>query len=123
MRIIILDRADHTLVWLAAFSYFDEATETGIRFFRYMEGFLHQKVVLVDDDLSAVGTANFDNRSFRLNFEVTAVIADHAFNAEVEQMLLADMDKSVEMQPGDLDKKSYWFKLRTRFARLTAPIQ
>ena len=45
MRVNILDRADHTLVWLAAFSYFDEATETGIRFFRSMEGFLHLKVV------------------------------------------------------------------------------
>ena len=123
VRIIIPDKADHTLVWLAAYSYFDEAQLTGIRFFRYMDGFLHQKVVLVDDDASAIGTANFDNRSFRLNFEIMAVMADHAFNKEVEQMLLADMENSVEMQPGDLDEKSYWFKLGVRLARLTAPIQ
>ncbi len=123
VRIIIPDKADHTLVWLAAYSYFEEASETGIRFFRYMDGFLHQKVVLIDDDISAVGTANFDNRSFRLNFEIMAVVADRAFNAEVEPMLLADMDKSVEMQPGDLDKKSFWFKLGTRLARLTSPVQ
>ena len=123
VRIIIPDKADHTLVWLAAYSYFEEAQLTGIRFFRYMKGFLHQKVVLVDDEVSAIGTANFDNRSFRLNFEIMAVVADHAFNKEVEQMLLADMEDSVEMQPGDLDDKSYWFKLGVRLARLTAPVQ
>ena len=123
VRIIIPDKADHTLVWLAAYSFFEEAAETGIRFFRYMDGFLHQKVVLIDNDISAIGTANFDNRSFRLNFEIMAVVADEDFNAEVEQMLLADLEQSVEMQPGDLEKKSFWFKLGTRLARLTAPIQ
>jgi len=123
VRIIIPDKADHLLVYMAAFSYFEEAQATGIRFFRYMDGFLHQKVVLVDDEVSAVGTANFDNRSFRLNFEIMAVVYDLDFGKEIEEMLLADMEESVEMQPGDLDKKSYWFKLGTRLARLTAPIQ
>ncbi|MGB6336140.1 MAG: cardiolipin synthase [Thermoanaerobaculia bacterium] len=123
VRIIIPDKADQTLVSLAAYSYFEEAALSGIRFFRYMDGFLHQKVVLIDDELSAIGTANFDNRSFRLNFEITAVVADPAFAAEVEQMLIADMEKSVEMQPGDVEKKSFWFRLGTRLARLTSPIQ
>ena len=49
--------------------------------------------------------------------------ADPAFNAEVEQMLLADMERSVEMKPGDLEKKSFRFKLGTRLAWLTAPVQ
>ena len=123
VRIIIPEKADHLMVYLAAYSYFEEAQATGIRFFRYMDGFLHQKVVLVDDRISAVGTANFDNRSFRLNFEIMAVTHDPIFAKEIETMLLADMEDSVEMQPGDLDKKSYWFKLGTRLARLTAPIQ
>ena len=61
--------------------------------------------------------------SFRLNFEIMAVVADPACNAEVEQMLFADTEKSVEMQPGDLEKKSFWFNLGTRLARLTAPVQ
>ncbi len=108
---------------VAAFSFFEEAAATGIRFFRYMDGFLHQKVVLVDDRVSVIGTANFDNRSFRLNFEIMAVVDDHSFAQEVEQMLITDMEQSVEMQPGDFDKKSFWFKLGTRLARLTSPIQ
>lgn len=52
-----------------------------------LPGFMHQKVFLVDDVLAGVGTANFDNRSFRLNFEVTALVADQAFAGEVERML------------------------------------
>ncbi len=123
VRIIIPDKKDHLLVYLAAFSYFDELQDTGVRFFRFMDGFLHQKVILVDDETSAIGTTNFDNRSFRLNFEIMAVVADRAFAAEVEQMLIDDMEKSVEMQPGLLETKSFWFRLGTRLARLTSPIQ
>ncbi len=123
VRILIPDKADHLLVYLAAFSYFEEAAETGIRFFRYTDGFLHQKVVLIDDQIGGVGTANFDNRSFRLNFEIMAVVADATFVGEVEQMLLADFEKSVEMHPGDYENRSFWFKLAVRLARLTAPVQ
>jgi cardiolipin synthase len=79
--------------------------------------------LLIDDEIAAVGTANFDNRSFRLNFEIMAVVADSAFATEVEQMLLDDFESSVEMQPGDYENRSFWFKLAVRLARLTAPIQ
>ena len=123
VRVIIPDQPDSKLVYYSAYSYFEEAAGTGIRFFRYTDGFLHQKVVLLDDDIAAVGTANFDNRSFRLNFEITAVVFDQAFAAEVEQMLLKDIERSVEMQPGDYENKPYWFRLAVRASRLTAPIQ
>ena len=57
---------DHKLVYLAGFSYIAEAEPAGVKFYRYQPGFMHHKVILVDDDLAAVGTANFDNRSIRL---------------------------------------------------------
>ena len=56
----------------------------------------------------------------KINFEIMAVVADPTFAAEVEQMLLDDFAKSVEMQPGDYEKRSFWFKLGVRLARLTA---
>ncbi len=123
VRVLIPDEPDHLLVYLASFSYFEDALETGIRFFRYTDGFLHQKVFLVDDEVTAVGTANFDNRSFRLNFEVMAIVAEPRFVEEVEEMLLADFEKSKEMHRGDVENRSFWFKLAVRFARLTSPIQ
>ena len=123
VRILIPDRADQLLVHLAAFSYFEEAAETGIRFFRYTDGFIHQKVVLIDNDVAGVGTANFDNRSFRLNFEVTAVVVDTAFASLVEEMFEQDLSHSRRMEPGEYDEKPFLFRLGVRLARLTAPVQ
>jgi len=111
------------LVYLAAFSYFEQASHTGVRFFRYTDGFLHQKVMLIDDRAATVGTANFDNRSFRLNFEITVVVADDTFVTEVEQMLEVDFANAREMKMSDVNERSFWFKLSTRLARLTSPVQ
>jgi cardiolipin synthase len=122
-RILIPDTPDHLLVYLAAFSYFDDVKAAGVKFYRYTDGFLHQKAMLIDDASASVGTANFDNRSFRLNFEITATIADSAFISEVEQMFEDDFARSRQMEPGELDRKSFWFKLGVKLARLTAPIQ
>jgi len=123
VRVLIPDRPDHLLVFLAAYSYFDAAGKTGVKFYRYQDGFLHQKVMLIDDDVATVGTANFDNRSFRLNFEVTVAVADPEFVGQVERMLEADFAKSRVMEEGEYDAKPWWFRLGVRLARLTAPIQ
>ena len=123
VRILIPDKADQLLVNLAAYTYFEEASLTGVRFFRYLNGFLHQKVMLIDDTIATVGTANFDNRSFRLNFEITGIIVDNDFNKEVEKMLLNDFTHSREMIKSDWENKSYFFKLACRIARLTSPVQ
>jgi len=78
--------------------------------------------MLVDDRVASIGTANFDNRSFRLNFEISAIFVDQAFAAEVERMLRADLERAQQMQPGDHSARSYWFKLAVRLARLAAPV-
>ncbi len=123
VRILIPDTPDHLLVYLAAFSYFDEVKQTGVKFYRYTDGFLHQKAMLLDGLAAMVGTANFDNRSFRLNFEITAVVAEPGFVADVERMFEADFARSRQMEPGELEEKSFWFKLGVKLARLTSPIQ
>ena len=123
VRILIPNKADHLLVYLAAYTYFEEASLTGVKFYRYLDGFLHQKVMLVDDNVATVGTANFDNRSFRLNFEITAIVIDNDFNTEVEKMLLNDFARSREISNSEWESKSYFFKLACRVARLTSPVQ
>jgi len=122
VRIVIPDESDSLLVYLAAYSYFQQAGKSGVKFYRYTNGFMHQKTMLIDDNLSAVGTANFDNRSFRLNFEITAFIVDHDFNSQVEQMFINDFKDSRHMQGDELQSKPYWFKLMVQSARLMAPI-
>jgi cardiolipin synthase len=122
VRILIPDEPDHMLVYLAAFTFVDELANTGIGFYRYTGGFLHQKVVLVDDHIAVVGTANLDNRSLRLNFEVSTLTVDPSFASEVAAMLEEDFARSRQMRPGEFRERPFWFQFAARAARLTAPI-
>jgi len=122
VRIIIPDEPDHMLVYLAAFTYFDDASLTGARIYRYTNGFTHGKTMLIDDKIAAIGTANFDNRSFRLNFEITALSSDSGLIGKMEDMFNNDFSNSRLMTRADVDERSFWFRLAIRFARLTSPI-
>ena len=123
VRILIPENADQQLVYLSSFSYLEEAEKAGIQIYRYQPGFLHQKVMLVDDRNAAIGTANFDNRSMRLNFEITMVFIDETFARKVEAMLKADFAKSRRVPVTDYTERSLMFRLPVRAARLLAPVQ
>ncbi|MHC4955926.1 MAG: cardiolipin synthase, partial [Planctomycetota bacterium] len=122
VRFLIPEYKDHWLVWHAAWSFFGKAQEAGVRIFRYQPGFLHQKAILIDDDFAAVGTANFDNRSFRLNFEMMVLFADKLFASQMETMLESDLALSKELPKFDLDAQSWWFRFKVRYANLFAQI-
>ena len=123
VRILIPERADHLLVWLSAFSYYEQSIPFGVKLFRYQRGFLHQKVMLIDERLASVGTANLDNRSFRLNFEITAFSPDPAFVGQVTRMLAADFKEAREAKVEDITGKPFLFRAASRAARLFSPIQ
>lgn len=123
VRILLPDRSDHLIVWLSAFSYYEQSIPYGVKLFRYCRGFLHQKVMLIDDRLAAVGTANLDNRSFRLNFEITAISPDPKFVGEVEQMLEEDFVQAKVTRVEEFTERSLFFRAACRAARLFAPIQ
>jgi cardiolipin synthase len=122
VRILIPEKTDSKLVSLAAYSFFTEVKSAGVKIYRYQDGFLHEKVMLIDDNAATVGTANFDNRSFRLNFEITALVLDEEFASNVEKMFIKDFAGSRLMLPDEYDNKSFWFRLAVRTARLTAPV-
>jgi cardiolipin synthase A/B len=122
VRIITTGKGDSMAVFLAAFHYMRELRDLGIRFYAYKPGFLHEKVMLVDDDVATVGTANFDNRSFRLNFEVTALIVDHAFGRQMEAMFEQDLAHAEPIDPVQFDRKPFWWRLAVNLSRLAAPV-
>ncbi len=122
VRVIIPGLADKWLVKRAAMAYVPQVTQAGVKMYEYGRGFMHQKVMLLDDDVSVIGTANFDNRSFRLNFEITVVTIDEPFAIEVEQMLRQDIANSKMIDPAAFFKRSLFFKLSSRVARLFSPI-
>ncbi len=123
VRIMLPSRPDQLLVSLSSYAYFGELKKYGIKFYRYHPGFLHQKVMLIDDTLGAVGTANLDNRSFRLNFEITILLADRAFCGELEALLERDFERCRLVEDDVLEQRSFWFQLAVRIAHLFAPIQ
>ena len=121
VRLLVTGKADSWVVHLVSYAYDDQLLPMGIRLFRY-RGFLHEKAMVVDDDLGMVGSANLDNRSFRLNFELNVLVADPAFTAEVAQMLEMDLANADEITNEDATRRSAAFKLATQGARLLAPL-
>lgn len=123
VRILIPQNPDHLHVYLSGLSYLEEAKEAGVKIYRYQPGFLHQKVWLIDDSVAAVGTANLDNRSMRLNFEITMLMLGKEFASEVEQMLEADFANSKLASATEYTQRALPFRFLVRVCRLLAPVQ
>ena len=121
VRILVPEVIDHKIPWLAAFAYFDEIRTAGVRVWRYDAGFLHQKVILVDDDIASIGTTNLDNRSCRLNFEATALLFDQRAAGQVAEMLEADFARAYLLETS-LEEQGWSRRIGAPFARLLAPI-
>ncbi|GGW58318.1 cardiolipin synthase [Alishewanella tabrizica] len=122
VRILIPEQTDNILVTQAAYAFIWPLLDAGVSIYRYQEGFLHAKSFLVDEQLSAVGTVNLDNRSFRLNFEITALILDTHFNQQVEQQFLIDFAHSRQMSLTETQTRYWWQRAVSRAAHLMAPV-
>lgn len=123
VRILLPENPDQFFVYLSSFAYFADMDRAGIRIYRYREGFMHQKVMLIDSEIAAVGTANLDNRSARLNFEITAFVNDTDFASDVARMLKTDFAASQRVDAADYRRQSWWFRAAVRVARVFAPLQ
>ena len=121
VRIITPRNNDNRFVKLAMLSFEPDILPSGVRMFDHQPGFMHQKVIL-SDDAAAVGSLNLDNRSMRINFELTALIADAPFVAAVERMLASDLASSREVTLGSLRRRSLAVRIAARIARLAAPV-
>jgi cardiolipin synthase len=83
---------------------------------------MHQKVLLIDHELAAIGSANLDNRSLRLNFEVMLLTVDRDFASSVEQMLNADFALSRQISIQEGRQLSWLPRLWMRLTLLFAPV-
>lgn len=122
VHILIPGKIDNKLVQLAGWSYLGELEKAGVNVSRYTNGFMHQKVMFIDDVYSTISTANFDNRSFRLNFEITMAFADADFTQQVRRMLEKDFANAETVKAEELREKGFWFRFGVRCARLMAPV-
>jgi cardiolipin synthase len=122
VRIMIPDRADHFAVFLAGFYYEQELGEANIPVYRYKTGFLHQKCVLVDDELALIGSTNLDNRSLHLNFELMIACEGSKIVGDVTAMLERDFANSTLSNTGDAPARPWFQRAGTAVARLFSPV-
>ena len=93
VKLIVPERSDSRIVTAAARSYYHELQDAGVLVFEYRGRMFHAKTLLVDQLYGMVGSANFDSRSFRLNFEVAAVVLERGFNQRLAEIFEADLSK------------------------------
>jgi len=122
VRVLVPKRGDSRLVDLAARSYFPELLEARVRIYEYEPRFIHAKTMICDEDISIVGTANFDNRSFRLDFELAAVLFGETANRMLTEAFERDVRDSHELVHADLAKLPFGRRLGASAARLLSPL-
>ncbi len=122
VRILLPSKADHRLVWISSFYFSSLPQLDSVRFFRYKNGFLHSKMLLLDNDVVALGTVNFDNRSFRINFEATLLVEDPEIVGKCHHQMQADFENATEDPKDPLAEKHFLFRLAARATRLLSPL-
>ena len=122
VRVLVPHRCDVALVGYAARSYYPALLRAGVRLFEYLPSMLHAKTMVIDSAWAVVGSANLDIRSFRLNFELSTVIADLAFAGRLEARFLRDLGAAREISPDDVRGRTRLARLRDGVARLLSPL-
>ena len=122
VRVLVPRRSDSLVVTAAARSYYDALLAAGVRVYEYQPTMIHSKTLVVDDFFAAVGTANMDNRSFRLNFEVTAILygAEHA--EDLCAQFRRDLGKSKEIKPATRLLVPLRWRMAEAGARVLSPL-
>lgn len=108
------DRNDSRLVRHASQTYYGELLDAGVRIYEYQPTMMHVKAITVDDEWTVVGTANFDNRSFELNYEIALAVRDPVLNATMNRSFERDLARSERITREDVESWSPLERLRDR---------
>ncbi|MXQ54661.1 cardiolipin synthase [Shimazuella alba] len=122
LRIMIPSKPDHPFVYWANLAYTGELLDYGAKVLLYEKGFLHAKTIVVDEQVGSVGTMNIDARSFRLNFEVNAVIYDEQIAKQLYKTFHEDSQVSSELTPKRYRDRTILTKMKEGISRLLSPI-
>jgi len=122
VRLMIPCKPDHPFVYWATLSFAADLLDAGVRVYTYDNGFIHAKTLVVDGKAGSVGSANWDVRSFRLNFEANAFFYDATVGAELKSRFLQDLALSTEVTPERYARRSRWIRIKESVSRLFSPL-
>ncbi len=121
VRLLVPRMSDSRLVTYAARSYFDELMAAGVKVYEYGPRLLHSKALLCDDDFAIIGSANFDHRSFRLNFEVSVMFLDTKLVCELARLIEHDCGECTPVKD-DRERPLWRARMPEALARLVSPL-
>lgn len=122
VRILIPGVSDFKIVKHSSNSYLSSLMRTGVKIYRYQQGFLHSKVIVSDDVVASVGTGNMDIRSFELNFEVNALIYDAETSLELKNQFIKDCQSSQLVDYQKWKQRPFYIKALESLSRLFSPV-
>jgi cardiolipin synthase len=122
VRLLVPLQPDDKLIGLASQTYYPELLASGVKIYQYRPGFLHAKVMTVDGEISIIGAANYDIRSFRLNYEVGVVMYSKEVAQKLQTQFEEDLLQSTLLTLKELSQQSTWNRTVQRGARLLAPL-
>lgn len=122
VRLLVPKRGDHRLVAAAARSYYDDLARAGVAIYEYGPPMLHAKTLVVDHQVAVIGTANMDNRSFRLNFEIMAAVYDPDTANRLAALFEEDQAKATKYSLREARKAPFPIRMAESTARLFSPL-
>lgn len=122
VRILVPFKSDSIIVNAASCAYYKELLASGVRIYRYTKGFVHAKTIISDTNLSVIGSANLDMRSFDLNFEISALVYSETINRELCDAFMEDIENSTEVSYKEWLKRNRWVDLGNSIAKLISPL-
>lgn len=121
-RVMVTGVPDKKVAYWAAYSFFEELLQAGVKIYHYNAGFIHSKTISVDETFCTIGTTNLDLRSFTTSHEVNAVIFDADTTKELERDFINDLEKCTELTLKQYENIKPSIKFRNSLCRLLAPL-
>lgn len=122
IKIMIPDKPDHMFIYWINQYFVGEILDLGVEVYKYNNGFIHSKLIVVDDEVVTTGTANFDCRSFYQNFEINVNIYEKEIAVKFRNIFLKDIEKSSQLLRSEYSKRSAYIKFKESVCRLLSPI-
>ena len=122
VRIMLPEKSDTKIAHYSTMSYVSELLEAGVKIYLFKKGFNHSKVVSIDGEVSIVGSANMDMRSFEHNFEILSVIYDKGCAGEIERQFLADSAACIKLGRKHWAARDKRLKVAESVSRLCSPL-